>query len=329
MNRKPLFLIVVVLIIGGISCPTFQVQRAEASGTIYIRANGLVEGTDKIITADNVTYTFTDNINDSIVVERDNIVVDGVGYILQGTGSGKGIDLSGRSNVTIKNMEIMFQRTPLTYWDGIYLLYSYNNSISRNNITAGDCGLKLQYSSNNTISGNSISNNGYGIYLFDSFNNIISGNNISGNGYDMNGCGIDFVYSSNNTISRNNITHNGYGIYLYESSNNNSIYHNNFINNLLQVYSSESINIWDDGAGKGNYWSDFEERYPNATEIDGSGVWDTPYVIDENNQDNYPIVPEFPSFLILPLFVIAALLAVIVYRRKHITSSRRQFHSIL
>ncbi len=31
------------------------------------------------------------------------------------------------------------------------------------------------------------------------------------------------------------------------------------------------------------------------------------------------IIPEFPSFLILPLFMIATLLAVIVYRRKHST----------
>jgi hypothetical protein len=35
----------------------------------------------------------------------------------------------------------------------------------------------------------------------------------------------------------------------------------------------------------------------------------------ESNQ--YAVVPEFPSFLILPLFMIATLLAVIVYRRKH------------
>jgi len=31
----------------------------------------------------------------------------------------------------------------------------------------------------------------------------------------------------------------------------------------------------------------------------------------------YAIVPEFPSFLVLPSFIIATLLAVIVYRRKH------------
>ena len=29
-----------------------------------------------------------------------------------------------------------------------------------------------------------------------------------------------------------------------------------------------------------------------------------------------PVIPEFPTFLILPLFMVAALLAVIVYKRK-------------
>ena len=43
-------------------------------------------------------------------------------------------------------------------------------------------------------------------------------------------------------------------------------------------------------------------------------MWDAPYEIDADNIDHYPIVPEFPSFLILPLFMIATLLAVIVYR---------------
>jgi hypothetical protein len=34
--------------------------------------------------------------------------------------------------------------------------------------------------------------------------------------------------------------------------------------------------------------------------LEGLGVWDTPYVIDENNQDNYPlidpvVIPENPG----------------------------------
>lgn len=47
--------------------------------TIYIKSDGSVEGTDKIQRDGNI-YTSTDNIvNQSIIVERDNIVVDGAG----------------------------------------------------------------------------------------------------------------------------------------------------------------------------------------------------------------------------------------------------------
>jgi hypothetical protein len=41
----------------------------------------------------------------------------------------------------------------------------------------------------------------------------------------------------------------------------------------------------------------------------------------------YQVIPEFPSFLIMPLFMIATLLAVIVYRRKHFTMSKRELTS--
>jgi len=36
------------------------------------------------------------------------------------------------------------------------------------------------------------------------------------------------------------------------------------------------------------------------------------------------IIPEFPSFLVLPLFMIATLLAVIVYKRKHTTLQKKE-----
>ena len=39
---------------------------------------------------------------------------------------------------------------------------------------------------------------------------------------------------------------------------------------------------------EGNYWSDYETRYPNAS-YDEFGIWNTPYVIDSSNQDNYPL----------------------------------------
>jgi len=51
------------------------------------------------------------------------------------------------------------------------------------------------------------------------------------------------------------------------------------------------VNVWDDGyPSGGNYWSDYEDRYPDADEMDNSGIWDTPYVIDSNDQDRYPLM---------------------------------------
>jgi len=53
-------------------------------------------------------------------------------------------------------------------------------------------------------------------------------------------------------------------------------------------------NAWDDGyPSGGNYWSDYSTRYPNAVEIDHSGLWNTPYVIDVSNKDNYPLMPTY------------------------------------
>jgi parallel beta-helix repeat protein len=288
--------ITLTLLLTGMLTLAFDIQPVKASGTIYIRADGSVDPTTANITnVDNVTYTFADNIYDEIVVERDNIIVDGTSYTLQGTENGVGIDLTGRSNATIKNMEIKAFRR------GIYVYDSSNNTISGNNITNNSYGIWLS-GSNNTISGNNITNNNYyGIRLYDSSNNTISGNNITNNKEG----GIELHGSSNNTISGNNITNIHTGIYLARSSNyntfsrnnitnnsggiklirslNNIICHNNFVDNTLyQVFSYESTNVWDDSyPSGGNYWID---HVCTGNPSDGS----QPYIIDENNIDHYP-----------------------------------------
>jgi hypothetical protein len=57
----------------------------------------------------------------------------------------------------------------------------------------------------------------------------------------------------------------------------------------------DCINVWDDGyPSGGNYWSDYtgvdlySGPYQNETSSDGIG--DTPYDIDENNVDHYPLM---------------------------------------
>jgi parallel beta-helix repeat protein len=210
--------VILILLLMGIFALAFNVQPVKASGTIYIRADGSIDPpTAPILTVDNVTYTFTGNITsdaDGIVVEKDNIVVDGARYTLQGTGvyPYKGIDLTSRSNVTIKNTRIN------AFWCSIYLSGSSGNSVSGNNITNNDYGILFLWSSNcNRISGNNITaNKNHGISLFDSSDN----NSISGNNLRNNGEGIELWSSSSNSMVGNNITNMWDGITLTNSSNN-------------------------------------------------------------------------------------------------------------
>ncbi|MDH5634489.1 MAG: hypothetical protein OEY30_01540, partial [Candidatus Bathyarchaeota archaeon] len=130
MFRRILVTGIVMLFLGAFLATFFKVNiLANAAGTIYIKANGLVEGTDKITNENNVTYTFTDDLNDSIVVQRSNIIIDGDGYTLTGPDTEVGFNLTDLTNVTIRNVSIV------GFGYGIYLQSSTQNIISNNNIT--------------------------------------------------------------------------------------------------------------------------------------------------------------------------------------------------
>jgi len=87
-------------------------------------------------------------------------------------------------------------------------------------------------------------------------------------------------------------------------------------------------NYWDNGE-VGNYWDDY-----TGTDSDGDGIGDVPHIVEGRKwdsaadgyvefvfgQDNYPlmepiIIPEFPSWLIVPLFLIVTLSGVIIRKK--------------
>jgi parallel beta-helix repeat protein len=162
------------------------------TGTIYIMADGRIEPSDAPVRRAGNIYTLTDNIAseaDGIVVKRNNIVIDGAGYTIRGTGdpSYTGICLELRTNVIIKNVKVK----------------------------NFGCGIWLNHSSNCIIRGNSIENNKGGILISDSSNNSIVGNNIKENKE----YGILLEYSSKgNVIHHNNFINNGKQVYLEEES---------------------------------------------------------------------------------------------------------------
>jgi len=241
----PLLLIVMLVF-------AFNIQQAKSTGTIHINADGSIYPSGVAISShDNVTYTITGTITDSIAIERSNIVVDGAGHSVQGDGTGNGLSLNGMSNVTIKNLSI----EGFTY--GVYLEFAASNVICGNNIaTHSYDGIGIYESSNNIICGNNITtNNWFGIGLYYSSNNNVFCNRLANN-LD----GIRLHHSSNNSISRNHITDNANGVRLYDSSDN-AIYRNNFVSNTLQAHSESSFSMWDDQyPSGGNYWSDYNKQ---------------------------------------------------------------------
>jgi len=90
-----------------------------------------------------------------------------------------------------------------------------------------------------------------------------------------------------------------YGIDLHHSLDN-EFYHNNLVGNTRQVhvYPSGYGNFWDNGyPSGGNYWGDqyhgeCADHFsgPSQNIPGGDGIVDVPYVIEAENQDNYPLM---------------------------------------
>jgi len=155
--------------------------------------------------------------------------------------------------------------------------------------------LGIVNSTNVTVKDLSLTKNGQGILFAFTNDSTIENVNVS-----KNWVGIQFWESDINTVCSNMISNNSIGIIL-DFSDNNIIYHNNFIDNELQAGTYESYsNAWDDGyLSGGNYWSDHSITYPFVVDefkgenqdVQGNdGIIDDPKAIDEENQDNYPLV---------------------------------------
>ncbi|WNZ29981.1 MAG: DUF1565 domain-containing protein [Candidatus Bathyarchaeota archaeon] len=324
-DRRATLTLLLIFCVTLVAFPNVEIVKAE--GTIYICSDGNVEGTDKIQNEGNI-YTLTDNIvNQSIVVERFNIVFDGAGYTIQGigakTGDKRGIQIGNPYNTTIKtNYGVTVTNITIQDFDyGIFVFGYWGNIIdgmiiAGNNLTNNDIGISFSsYSSyvNNTIIGNHLVANRIGIHIAMGHTGDVGINQIVGNQIANNEIGMYFLWMGDFYSWKPN------PFYM-----NNSIYHNNFISNNQNVvnghiiYTPDCANIWDNGF-EGNYWSDYEGIDANL-----DGIIYTPYIIDANNQDNYPllvpvditVIPEFPSWTPLLSTLVAVLVVAAIYRRR-------------
>jgi len=173
-------------------------------------------------------------------------------------------------------------------WVGVEF-FSEGNIIANNTIKDNaNYGVSM-YAGHNTIQANEIVNHpSEGISLRDSSYNWIARNSISNNGFCIRA----------STSVGNNITENAFfdSALFFDGGNNNKIWHNNFINS--QPTLNIAFNIWDESyPSGGNYWSDYagidllSGSYRNETGSDCIG--DTPYILDENNIDYYPLMDQW------------------------------------
>ncbi len=216
----------------------------------------------------------------------------------------------------------------------VMLVNCDNVTVQNQNLRSNGEGIVLLNTTNSKVSGNTVSDNLIGVGVFLSKQNMISENFIRNNDE-----GMRIGDSINNTIFFNNITLNKvWAINFKGSQTNNTIYCNNFIDNgsgNLQISIDKMVglglgNFWDNGT-IGNYWSDYLQRYPNAsTKSSDTLVGNTPFYINENNIDSYPlmeplVIPEFPSWIILPLLIAATFVAIIYRKRLHNTANHRSY----
>jgi len=179
-----------------------------------------------------------------------------------------------------------------------------------------------------TVRNNTIVRNLYGIELLGDYctlcDNLILNTTAYGGGES--GWGI-YVAGTHNKIYNNTIKYShSYGMYVdYDrdclQTRENCIFGNTFVDNLQnishtsQAYDSSSThgayNYWnstvklgyynDTGSPFdsyiGNYWCDYESRYPGAGEVDGSEIWNTPYEIDGGTmKDNSPLMKPWANY---------------------------------
>jgi parallel beta-helix repeat protein len=238
--------------------------------------------------------------------------------------SGWGIHLGYSNNNTVVNNNASYSLN----W-GFDIYRSYGNLVSNNTAFDNNVGFYFNGCHYSNVSMNVAVKNAFsGIGFWRSDRNIASLNTAT-----HNGDGVEFVIAHNNTLHSNDIMNNDIGVHVrlsygnnihhnyigtntgigvkIDSSSGNLVYHNSIIDNVQQAFDDTDSNQWDDGyPSGGNWWSDYngiDLMWGPLQNLPGpDGIGDTPYVIDADSEDRYPLMGPPPAIYPRPPIILQA-----------------------
>jgi hypothetical protein len=274
-----------------------QAQTGTEPQTIHILPDGTVTPATAPIHQNGDFYKLTDNIDTPIIVERNNITLDGRGFTVQGNG-----EMNNRAAINLTCMGVTVENFQFNDWQ-VGVLGAYDNNRIVSNSFSGVTWDIAVYGNNYEVTQNHMD------YMRIQGSNVhVYKNEIQIQSY---GSAFWITNSTNITIEANNVK-TGEMITSFISTSGGStmkVFHNNFFNAdnvqfdkgefyMFGMSGLSDLDAWDDGyPSGGNYWSDYTARYSNASTVGDSGVWNTPYLIQAeymyNLVDRYPLVKPY------------------------------------
>ncbi len=227
---------------------------------------------------------------------------------LQEHDRGDGIRLYNSGRNLVEGNRIVKSR------DGIYVEFSSGNRIAGNRVEGARIGLHYMYSDDNLFEENLFTDCGvasaimysrgvvvrrnvfarsrgygaYGLFLKEARSAQVEANLVAAN---QTGLSLDFAIAS--TFRGNLVVANDVAVRVLASSADSRFYDNAFVSNGSGVYLSPGRHTlqWDDGVGRGNFWSDYR-----GYDLDADGVGDVPF--DASELFGY-LVESYPELKVL------------------------------
>jgi len=180
---------------------------------------------------------------------------------------------------------------------GVYLWYVDSVTVAGNNASANNVvGIGFDFSANATATGNQLWDNDWGFDVSETSHLVVRENAVGRSTSDA----VAVTGGTNLTFVQNTFVGTGGGLMMVGATNT-LVYHNAFLGNAIQAADDPGANAWDDGyPSGGNYWSDYAGvdscSGPNQNVCpDPDGIGDTPYVIDADSRDRYPLMSPAPG----------------------------------